>query len=137
MTVSRILPAGVPAVWPAVAPMLKAALAVSGGRHPLWSVLDELVSGRADLWVACADAARPVAAVVCRVAQYPARRFYQLHAIGGSDMDAWIEPMLAAIEDRARALGCDGIEGGGRHGWGRVGARLGFREATVWLEKDL
>lgn len=132
-------PHEMPAAWRLAAPMLIPALARAGGRWTLWAVHDELTVGRADLWLAYPEPDRPenCGAAVCRIAQYPARRFYSVLAVGGSNMAAWGEDLLAAIEDRANALGLDGIEGSGRMGWERMGQRHGFRCASVIMEKWL
>lgn len=123
-------------LWPQVADRLAAALAVAGGRWPLWAVLDELLAGHADLWIALHGDGAALGCAVTRPAQYPGRRYLSVHAVAGERMEDWGGPMLEAIEEHARLIGCDGIEAAGRPGWARLAAARGWGAPTVLLAKE-
>lgn len=117
-------------VWPLIAP----AVAVSGGRYTQEMVQAGLASGKSMLWAWFADGGMK-AAVITEINDHPSVRICDLLFCGGREMPTWLTPMLEAIEDHARGLGCSRMAVVGRAGWERM--LPGYRRTMVVCEKDL
>lgn len=101
---------------------IEAALAHSGGTHHASDVVDAIISGRMQLWLA------PSSAVVTSIIRYPRMMACQLFLVGGSLRELLaIEPQIATW---AREMGCGRLECGGRAGWLRVLPRLGWEPSN-------
>jgi len=97
---------------------IEAALAHSGGTHLPSDVVDSIIAGRMQLWLA------PRSAVVTSIVRYPRLMACQLFLVGGDLRELLsIEPQIAAW---AREQGCTRMECGGRAGWLRVLPKLGW-----------
>ena len=73
------------------------------------------------------------AVAVAEVIQYPRSMTVRVPIIGGAGMNDWLERFLAFIEQWAREIGADRIEGCGRAGWTRV--LPGFHVAAYVVAK--
>jgi hypothetical protein len=120
--------------WPHVERMIASALCRGNGGTPLAEVRDDLLAGRALLWVAWSPSEQAIigAAVTAIVVQGSERRC-ELVAFAG-ELDR-CRAMLPALERNAAAEGCSAMRIIGRSGWRRRLA--GYAEPFVVLEKRL
>lgn len=102
------------------------ALEYNGGTQTLEQVLEGLQSGQFQFW------GNEIAAVVTEINRLPNKTFINI-VLGGGDLNE-LKNIEAAIEDRARAVGFDGVTIIGRRGWGKIFPA--YREvATVYLKE--
>ena len=123
----------VPAVWDDVAPILRPAVDLSGGRHSLASTFDQLRSGHMQLFVAVQDDAARAAAVT-QVLEYPSANWLVVLFCAGKGLPEWGRDGIEAIEDWARRCGCNGVEIIGRAGWAMA---LGYEKSASIIQKVL
>lgn len=133
---TRILP--VPshearAVWPLVEDYVEKGLAYFQGAYLPEDILEMVENGRAQLWLAERADGRVVAALVSWINRYPRKTTVCVPVIGGTEMRTWFRKALLAIESWSKEMGCDGLEGGARRGWGRL---ANMQEVGVMLWKD-
>jgi hypothetical protein len=134
MQICRVEPAHVALIWPLVSSFIAAALRRGYGQfYDESDIRDDCISGAAQLWVACGEAAIE-AAIVSRIVRYPKRVICQVPLIGGRRMRDWLGPMERALEAFARDHSCTHMEGGGRRGWCRA---AGYRNVGPVLIKEL
>lgn len=122
----------VPEVWPAVAPMLEAAMR-RGGEMSM-ADLYECVASRSAFWLWVAWGGELEAAMVTEIADTIDGRVCVIVALGGENMGRWIA-MKSKIEDYARAENCTRMRLYGRKGWARV--LTDYRPTRIVLEKEL
>lgn len=122
----------VAAVWPAVRPLVGAALAHADGRYAPEDVLAALRDRRMQLWLAGEGGLEAVC--VTEILDYPRQRRCNLFLCAGRARRRWLAG-LAAIEGWARAEGCAAMELQGRRGWQRL--LPDYRPTHVLLRKDL
>lgn len=136
-TIKAIKPENVEGWWPYVQPLLKPAVARSGGRATLDTLYAGLKESRYILWVAKhQDALDISAAMTTHVATYPARKILSIDFVGGSEMDGWLPAASDTFRRYARDTGLDGVEGGGRPGWVKALRALGWAPSVVVVEVD-
>jgi len=129
-----IPPARVREFWPHARALIEAAME-KGDISPFACVEHAVLTGGALLWLAWdADARAIAAACVTELQIVGARKLCLIVACGGHGMRQWL-PLLAPIENYARAEGCAAMRIMGRAGWARV--LKGYRVKRVILEKRL
>src|SRR5262245_47838496 len=129
-----IPPARVHEFWPHARALIKAAME-KGDINPFAGVERAVLAGGALLWLAWdADARVIAAACVSELQVVGARKLCVIVACGGHGMHRWL-PLLAPIEEYARAEGCSAMRIMGRAGWTRV--LKDYRRKRVILEKRL
>lgn len=136
MIVSAIMPEHVRLVWPDIAPMLQKAIDTYPYAFNIGHVLDDVLSGKMQLWIA-ADEDEIVAAFATRVIPHPKMTTLAIQLVGGTRMKEWISEALRVFCNFAEETGCNTLEGYGRDAWYRVLKRHGFRKAYVVYEKEL
>lgn len=111
----------VPSVWPDALALLEEPIARSQGCYLPEDVLQALALGLMDLWLA-AKGEEIVAAYVTEIVHFPRKRMLRATFAGGAPhtMDEWLEPMVRALEEGAKACGCAGMMAMGRRGWTKV-----------------
>lgn len=129
--------ADVALVWHLVAPLLEPAVARSGGRYDLPSLLAGLHARRSLLWVVHAEDNVLRAAFTTRVAGYPLKAMLSVDFLGGDGIVDWLPQMVDTIVRFAAESGLDGCEMLGRHGWSKPLAALGWSDVGVFMEKDV
>jgi hypothetical protein len=75
------------------------------------------------------------AAMVTQIITFPKLRYIDIFLCGG-DLDELFEMEQAVCEIAKTRWGCQRASGGGRKGWVRALAHIGYKPVTV-LEKDL
>lgn len=105
--------------WAEIEPVLARATDRAGLYAPI-DVLRAACAGTMAVWlVECGSELRALAVTELRV--YPRRRVLEIPFTAGSGVDDWHEPLLAALEKHARALGCSRLGASGRRGWVKYG----------------
>jgi len=120
--------------WPHVAPLIQAAM--ERGRISEFAPVAEAVhTGSALVWIAWNEK-QIKAAAVTRLGTVNGERFCTIVACGatGHDRAEWL-PLLAGLEDYARAERCTAMRIWGRRGWERL--LPDYKPTRVILEKEL
>jgi hypothetical protein len=119
--------------WYVVAPLLKRATDRTRCYEPI-DLLRMAMAGQAAIWL-CESEDGIDAALVTTLQVYPRRRVLEIMFAGGTNMKAWLKPMIATLDEHARQLGCQQIAGSGRAGWARAwGGKL---TGDVIIARDL
>lgn len=120
--------------WPDVKRLVAAACDAGRADMPPDAVLDRLLDGRRQLWLAVDDGT-VTAVLVTRIYDGGANRVLQLHHAGGNILSCL--EYLPMIEQWGRDHGCNYATIHGRRGWERAMAQHGYSFAAVELEKRL
>lgn len=104
------------------------------GRLLARDVLDLVLAGRMQLWVAHEPPEAIRAVCLTEVIDYPRKRVCRIVALFGRGFRAWV-PMRGEIEAWARRQGCGAMEAVARLGWARVAPD--YELTHVFLEKEL
>jgi hypothetical protein len=127
-------------VWPEVSILFKPAIKYVNGRFDEKDVFHDLQNKLTCLWIAVNDNDEIVAAISVKIVDYPKRRFARYEIVGSKSntiLKQWGFLLFESIEEHAKnIMGCSGIEGGGRLGWVKMGAKLGYKCSGVFVEKD-
>jgi len=129
-------PGRVHEIWPAVAPLLRRAIARTG-LSAFADIERDILTGQALLWIAASGEGSSVAvdavASTC-LQQTDAGKVCVITACAGANMSRWL-PLITGIEDYARDEGCTCVRIFGRKGWLRV--LEGYRAKFMILDKEL
>lgn len=123
-------------IWPLVAPLLNSAI-VRTGLSAFACIERDILHGNALLWLAVSDdrSLATIEAAASTILQQTDRgKVCVITACSGREMARWL-PLIAGIEDYARAEGCKCVRIFGRQGWRRI--LNGYRETNVVLDKRL
>jgi hypothetical protein len=123
-------PAMVRLFWPHARNLIVRAIA-RGGIGRFADVERDVLAGAALLWLAW-DGRAIAAAAVTELVAIDIGKVCVIVACGGRQMRRWL-PLIATIEDYARAEGCTRIRFFGRMGWVRVLPH--YRMSRVILER--
>jgi hypothetical protein len=122
-------------LWPKIEPWLKAAL----DEFPALLTTDDFKEGiestRFDLWLVRWNA-DPVAAAVTEIV-HGAHSMVNILAMGGVDMEYWVESFTNVMVAFARDLKCHYVVEMGRPGWKRVLKPLGWVEGPAAMMKPV
>ena len=118
--------------WPHIETLLERATKRSG-EVTLRELYEQILSGSALVWLAVSGG-EIYGVAVTRLVIGPNGKYCELIACAGRRMSLWL-PLLAKIEEFARAEGCESVRLSGRRGWARVLKE--YREPWTTLEKRL
>ncbi len=118
--------------WPAVHALLEPAIAFSG--DTVSAVIDDLLSGEAQLWVLRSKGGDPIAAAVSELEDTPRGQFVHGRLLGGHGMAEWIDQLILDITAHGKAANAEGIRIEGRPGWERVLRAKGWHRQGVIME---
>jgi hypothetical protein len=135
MQVSAVPTEYVIPVWPQVQPFMEKAATWTHGRYAAEDILDSLLAGERQLWVAFGDDREVKGAVVTGFNVYPKKKYLDLTFIGGDDGFSWKEPMLKMLRHWAYDTQCAGIESSARAGWARIFKADGYK--YLWQSFEL
>lgn len=123
-------------IWGAVEGWVQDALDVAGG----WNshhVKAWLKDGACDLWLVKRSNS-PEACAVTELGSFPRCKVLNVQLVGGSDLDAWIDPLFSTLEAHARSLGCARLMCSyARRGWIRALKPHGWTPRATVIAKDL
>jgi hypothetical protein len=119
-------------IWPHVAPLLKAAC-IRTGLNAFADIEADILSGRGLLWIAWNKQAIEAAAATVLI-NSEIGKVCIITACGGNDMPRWL-PLIAEIENYARAEACTRVRIYGRKGWLR--ALDGYGQTHFIMDKEL
>lgn len=118
-------------IWPTVEPMLRAATERTG-LSAFEDVASELLYGDALLWLAWSGRIEAAASTVLQITD--AGKVCVITACSGTDMNRWL-PLLARIEEYAKAEGAARTRIFGRPGWRRI--LSDYKQTNIVLDKEL
>lgn len=119
-------------IWPAIKPLLKAA--IDRTRISAWQpIADDILSGKSLVWL-CRDGGKILCAGATSLKLTDFGLVCVVVACGGSDMDRWVH-LLDRVELYAKAEGCARMRIFGRRGWLRI--LPDYRMQAVILDKEL
>lgn len=131
-----IPPGRVPNEWHAAVPVLRNAVARSGGRHTMKTLFEMLKSGEGHMW-GIYEGDTLVGVATTRVADYPAKRFLTVDFIAGTRVREWIEKLDDVLGNFARDIGAEAMEGIGRKGWDGLMRSRGWNRSMVIMEREV
>lgn len=134
MKLYAILPNMAEQAWPVAYPYIAKSCERSGIFDPDLIGADVL-AGRKILWLA-SDGSQTVGAGVTDLFEQAGKKVCQVTVWGSRDQKR-CTPLLATIEDFARAEGCTHSWVGGRPGWARHLKEYGYGLSAVIMEKAL
>jgi len=120
-------------LWPAIVPLLDPAVARSGNRMSMDTVLRSLEAGTHLLWV-ITEGDELLAAMITRSAQYPLSKMLVVESLGGRQMKRWVQNTHDTLTSFAKATGHDGLELYGRSGWVKALKPYGWKHSMVVCE---
>lgn len=121
--------------WPRVVEQVRAAIVRGGRLETAEDVLDRLKNDEAQLWLICAP--HVVGIFVTEIFVSSRGRTCAVPIAAGEDLETHIVPVLAKLEQWARAERCVRLEGFGRDGWLRALRPYGWKPVATVIEKDL
>ena len=101
-----------------VEPYLEMVIDKSQGEAVLEDYYEHIATGDMQLWVAVEDK-DVLACMVTQIAPYPSKRVLRIIALGGENIDQWID-FLPDVEHWAMGMGCSSLELWGRKGWLKI-----------------
>lgn len=118
--------------WPAICALLIPAID-RGGDTSVAELIDELLSGHAQLWVKRDDDG-PVAAAVTTL---HTDRTVHCQLLGGKGIHRWADELIESVAAVARPVGVEAFSIHGRVGWERLLGKRGWRKKAVVMEFSL
>ena len=116
--IALVSPDDVDVVWENIAPHIRQVINKSEGEATIDDYYEHIANAAMQLWVAIEDK-DILACMVTQIAPYPSKRVLRIIALGGVDMERWID-FLPDIEHWAMGMGCTSLEAWGRRGWLKV-----------------
>ena len=125
------------ASWDQTKQMLKSALSYSWQHgDTMFDVVERLADGRADI-VEVRQDGELLAVAVVETFDRKDGEWLNVWALAGDSMGDWIAELDAWLVDTARMRGLRGVMCGGRPGWEKTLARLGWSKRSVIMERSL
>lgn len=116
--------------WPAMEPLINAALEYDEGCYEACDILDELRSG--DLQAFMADDCDLL--IITKFVKYPRKTALHVFMVSGDLPDDW-HMILSALETWAAENGCDMVRAKARQGW--VKKLPDYRTGLIEMVKEL
>jgi len=132
-----IAPYNLPNVLTSVYPKIEAATAYSVGKYNGSDILQKIVSGNMQLWVAYDEERDRIDGIaITEIAIFPQRKICRFLCATGEDLMEWIDH-IEGMENWAVEMGCDGFQAECRPGWERLLKSFGYNKSHVILNKEL
>lgn len=122
-------------VFPLVEKYIEDAVSFTHGAYLPEDICNLCEKGAMHLWLATRGD-EVLAAVVSEIVVYPRFSVIGVPFIGGKDMRSWFRLMLRAIESYSKEVGCVGMQGAVRRGWGKL-AKMEEVGVILWKSYDL
>lgn len=114
-----IAPKHVAGIWPAVEKYVADSLEFAQGCFLPSDIKALCERGAMQMWIATKGDV-VLCACISEITNYPQKRVVAVPFIGGKDMRSWFRKMLYTIEAWSKEMGCVGLQGGARRGWGKL-----------------
>jgi hypothetical protein len=121
-------------VWPLVDKYVAEALVFTRGAFVPSDICDACEREGMQLWIATRGD-EVLAALVTEITDYPRKRIVGVPFIGGKEMRSWFRKALHTIEAWSKEMGCVGMQGGARRGWGKL-AKMEEVGVLLWKSYD-
>ena len=118
-------------IWPKVRQLLIPAIEGVDSGFKEEDILKRLQVANMQLWVVN----EYEAAAVTQVQQYPQFKSALIVALGGENMNEWLDEFIETVEKWASEIGCAYMEEYGRKGWERVGKPRGWEPLYTVMRK--
>lgn len=125
----------VPQIESELRPLIRKLGSHLGNRFDEDTLIETLLAGRMDLWIAFDE--EIVAFAATAIHTYPLRKVFSCIFCAGEKMDQWADNMMDMLMSYARDSGCASIELTGRPGWTRFLKRYGFDFLCTTVEREL
>ena len=128
-------------IWLKILPLVKKLIPRAHGRITETSILEEVRTGQAQLWISLDIGNEPIAFIVTKVRVYPKKRLLSFEYIGGEKIEEWFTEahdtisQWAAIPLSQGGPWCDGVEAYGRVGWVRYLKPRGWTQEFCVFER--
>jgi hypothetical protein len=119
MQISLVPPEYGVQVWPKVRGYIARAVEHSGGRFTPEDVLESVVDGTYQLWIAF-EGQDVVGVTATFFTEYPRCKVLTVTFTGGERLREWSHLMLNTLRAWGKDHGCDRIESVGRPGWAKI-----------------
>jgi len=116
--IAMISPDDINVVWDNISGYLQQVVDHSQYEATLEDYYEHISNGDMQLWVAVSKN-DILACMVTQIAPYPSKRVLRIIALGGIEMERWLE-FLPDIEYWAMNMGCTSLEAWGRKGWLKI-----------------
>ena len=116
--IAMISPDDIDVVWDHISEYIQHVVDHSRGEATLEDYYEHISNGDMQLWVAVSKD-DIMACMVTQIAPYPSKRVLRIIALGGIEMERWLE-FLPDIEHWAMNMGCTSLEAWGRKGWLKI-----------------
>lgn len=134
--ITPVSPSDLLVQWRKLAPFVAKAAKRYEKDYDLDDVFEAVRSGKAMLFGIEHGGEFMGAMTVAPVVQ-PKRKTLVIELVGGKDAELWYSDTVRQLADTARNAGYDAITSNARHGWRKMAAKVGFKEASVTYEMDL
>lgn len=125
-----VSPQHVAKVWPLIDKYVVDALAYAQGVYLPSDIKGYCEGARMQLWIATRGD-KVLAAVITEIMDFPRMRIVSVPFIGGTDLRSWFRKMLLTVEAWSKEMGCVGMQGGARRGWGKI-AKMDEIGVMLW-----
>ena len=124
-------------VWNQVEEYLKKSAKRSDGRTRVEDIFYDLINNQTQLWIIFDTGNLKISGVQITLFNiYPTgKKMLNLEHTSGKNMQDWVEHGIDIMTKFAKANGCEGIEGMGRHGqWNWVKNKKGWKKPATFYE---
>lgn len=118
-------------VWDKVSPLIQKALDHSCGELAIQDVYRKLQDGHMGLIM------NDKMACVVEFMDYPQITALRVVALGGEDMDEWLEELLDILYKWAKENGHSRVEHMGRKGWVKTLQKYGYEPRYVFMTREI
>jgi hypothetical protein len=121
--------------WDYVKESLESAFKLDGGRISIDDVKRLIDNKQMQLWGLHDGILR--AAMVTEIINYPQMRVVRIVAVGGKDMDLWLDELINTIDAWGRENGAQAMEFVGRAGWEKVLSKKGWITPQIVMTRPI
>jgi hypothetical protein len=119
--------------WDDVKESLESALKLDAGRMTLTDIKDAVEDQQMQLWGLHDGILRAV--MVTELINYPQMRVVRIVAVGGRDMDMWLDTLIKTIEQWGAENGAHAMEFVGRMGWQKALSKKGWINPQIMMTR--
>jgi len=137
LMVTMIPPEGLPKVWWQIDALFEKLDPVANGRIERVDVLQDLQSGKQQIWVSFDEAGIIHSFMTTMIVQRPTGRTLVMYACAGDRVEDWYGTMHEMLNRYAFDYGCVRMEWNGRPGWERFLKEFDYKKLFVTCERDV